>query len=110
MGHLGNNGVTTLAHNHRHNSSLVIGSNDGVAVPVADLLSGFNVSGSLAQGTPVRDLSPSVSATGVALSLLLLTAQALPKFAALGFVCLNTLVKRFMAHRQFSSDLLRASL
>ena len=110
VGHLGNNGVSTLALNHRHNSSLVIGSNDGVALPVADLLSGFNVSGSLTQGTPVRDLSPSVSATGVALSLLLLTAQVLPQLAASGFVCVNTLIKRFMAHRQFSSDLLRAPL
>ncbi len=73
MDHLGNKGVTSLALNH-HNSSLVIGSNDGVPLPVADLPHGFNLSGSPALGTTVRDLSPSVSATGEALSLLLLTS------------------------------------
>ncbi len=87
VGHLGNNGVTTLSLNHRHNSSLVIGSNDAVALPAADLLSGFNVRWSRAQGTPV-----------------------LPQLAASGFVCVNTLIKRFMAHWQFSNDLLRAPL
>ena len=71
VGHLGTNSVATLALNHRHNCTFVIGSNDYVALPVSDLLSGFNVRGSLAQGTPVRELFPSVSATGIALSLLL---------------------------------------
>ena len=41
-------------------------------------------------------------ATGVALSLLLLSTQVLPQGAAMRFVCVNMQVQRFIAHWQLA--------
>lgn len=108
--HLDYDPEIALALDHRHDGPLVVCANDRVAFPMAHLLSSFDMRRPITQGAPVRDLSPPVCATGVALSLLLLTAQVVPQLAAFGFVCVNMLVKRFMTHWQFASDLLRAPL
>ncbi len=64
----------------------------------------------LAQGPAFGNLSPAVSTTGVALSLLLLATQVLPQGAAMRLVCINMQVQRFMAHWQLAGDLLWAPL
>ena len=64
----------------------------------------------LAQRPAVGDLSPAVSTTGVALSLLLLAPQVLPQGAAMRLVCINMQVQRFMANWQLAGDLLWAPL
>lgn len=56
------------------------------------------------QGVPLRDLAPSVQPASVALSLLLLAAQALPPLAA------SRLVGIYVSHWQLASNLLRGSL
>ncbi|PJI77170.1 hypothetical protein B0G85_1773 [Polynucleobacter brandtiae] len=56
-------------------------ANDGIAFPVADLGSGFNVLGTLADGPSTDDLTPPVTATGIALFAFLLAAQLLVKAA-----------------------------
>ena len=64
----------------------------------------------LAQTPSIVDLSSPVSATCIALPLLLLTAQVLPKCPALSFVGINTQVNRLMAGGQLARNLLRAPL
>ena len=58
----------------------------------------FDVRWALAQRSAVGDLSAAIPTTGVALSLLLLTTQALPQRAATRLVRVNMQVKRFMVH------------
>ena len=99
-----------FALHHRHDGLLVVGSNDGVAFPMTHLQALVNVRRALAQRSAVGDLSAAIPTTGVALSLLLLVTQVLPLGAAMRLVCVNMQVKRFMAHRQLASDLLRARL
>ena len=85
-------------------------TNDGVAFPMTHLQALVNERWALAQGPAVGDLSPVVSTTGVALSLLLLATQVLPQGAAMRLVCINMQVQRFMAHWQLAGDLLWAPL
>ena len=66
--------------------------------------------GPIAQRPSVGDLPSSISHTRVALSLLLLAAQVLPKSTALRFIRVNMLVKRLVADGILRGDLLRASL
>jgi len=56
---------------------------------MTNLLTTFNVRWALAQRPAVGDLSPAVSTTGLALSLLLLATQVLPQGAAMRLVCIN---------------------
>ncbi len=86
------------------------GTNDGVAFPMTHLSSCFNVQGPLAQRPSVGDLSSPVSATCIALPLLLLTAQVLPKRPALSLVGINMLINGFMADGQLGRNLLLAPL
>ena len=81
---------------------LEIGSHGFELVPMAHLLSSFDMRRPITQGAPVRDLAPSVPPAGVALSLLLLAAQVLPQLAASGLVGINMLVKRLMADWQLA--------
>ena len=74
------------------------------------LSSCFNVQGPLAQRPSVGDLSSPVSATCIALPLLLLTAQVLPKRPALSLVGINMLINGFMADGQLRGNLLGAPL
>ena len=69
------------------------------------LLPRLNMQGSIAQGSSVGDLSPTISPTRVTLPLLLLTAQVLPKCSPLSLVRINKLVKRFMTDGQFGGYL-----
>ena len=87
---------------------LVGHTNDGVAFLMTYLQWLANVRRAFAQRPAVGDLSPAVSTTGVALSLLLLAPQALPQGAAMLLVCISMQVKRFMAHWQLAGDLLWA--
>jgi len=57
----------------------------------------LNMQGSIAQGPSVGYFSTTVTSTRIAFPLLLLAAQVLPKSTAVRFVCINMLVKRFMA-------------
>ena len=66
--------------------------------------------GPLAQRPSVGDLSSPVSATCIALPLLLLTAQVLPKRPALSLVGINMLINGFMADGQLARNLLWAPL
>jgi len=74
------------------------------------LLPRLNMQGSITQGPSVGDLSAPIPSTRIAFPLLLLAAQVLPKSTALRFVCINMLVKRFMADGQLGGYLLRAPL
>ena len=85
-------------------------TNDGVAFPMTHLQALVNERWALAQRPAVGNLSPAVSTTGVALSLLLLATQVLPQGAAMRLVCVNKQVQRFMAHWQLAGDLLWAPL
>ena len=67
--HLDYDPEATLALDHRHDSPLVIRANDGVAFPMAHLLSSFDMRRPITQGAPVSDLAPSVAPAGVARSL-----------------------------------------
>ena len=69
------------------------------------LLPRLNMQGSIAQGSSVGDLSPTIPSTRITLPLLLLAAQVLPKSAALRFVRIDKLVKRFMTDGQFGGYL-----
>ncbi len=86
------------------------GTNDGVAFSMTHLFPRFNVQGPLADRATVGDLSSPVLATCIALLLLLLTVQVLPKRPPLSFVGINTQVNRLMADRQFARNLFRAPL
>jgi hypothetical protein len=88
----------------------VVGTNDGVALPMTHLQELVNVRWAFSQRPAVGDLSPVVSTIDVALSLLLLATQVLPQGADMRLVCLNMLVQRFMAHWQLAGDLLGATL
>ena len=110
VSHLDYDPKAALALDHRHNGPLVVRADDRVAFPMAHLLSSFDMRRPITQGAPVRDLAPSVPPAGVALSLLLLTAQVLPQLAAFGLVGINMLVKRLMADWQLASNLLRTPL
>ena len=85
-------------------------TDDGATFPMTNLLTTLNLRWALAQRPAVGDLSPAVSTTGVALSLLLLATQVLPQGAVMRLVCINMQVKRFMAHWQLAGDLLWAPL
>ena len=64
----------------------------------------------IAQRPPVGDLPASISPTRIALPLLLLAAQTLPKNSALSLLRINMLVKRLMADGQYCCNLLRTPL
>lgn len=66
--------------------------------------------GPLAQRPSVGVLSSAVSATCIALPLLLLTAQVLPKRPSLSLVGINTHVNRIMADGQLARNMLWAPL
>ncbi len=82
------------------------GTNDGVAFPMTHLFPRFNVQGSLAQRPSVGDLSSAISSAVIALTLLLLAAQALPKRPAFSLVRINMLINGFMADGQPRGNLL----
>lgn len=108
--HFGNHRIPTFALHQRHDSLLVIRSNHRITFPVTHLLSILNMRRALAQRTSIGYLPSAIMPTGVTLSLLLLTTQVLPQLAALGFVCVHMKIKRFIAHRQLTRDLLWAPL
>jgi hypothetical protein len=86
----------------------VIRADDRVVLPLAHLLSSFDMRWLITQVAPVRDLAPSVPFAGVAVSILLLAEQVvLQQLAAYGLVGINLLVKRLMADWHFGSNLLR---
>ena len=95
---------------HRHNCNFVACPYDGVTLPMTNLLPSFNMQGPIAQRPSVGDLSTPISPARVALSLLLLAVQALPKSAVLRFIRVNMLLKRLVADGQLRGDLLRAPL
>jgi len=103
---LGHDRVPAFALHHGDDGLLVGRTNDGVAFPMTHLQALVNERWALAQGPAVGNLSPAVSTTGVALSLLLLATQVLPQGAAMRLVCINMQVQRFMAHWQLAGDLL----
>ena len=88
----------------------MVRTDDGVALPVTDLLAILDVQWALAQGPAIRDLPPAIKSAGITLSLLLLTTQVLPQLTAAGLVSVDILVDRLVAHRQLASDLFRAPL
>ena len=61
-------------------------TNDGVALPMTLLQALVNVRWALAQRSAVGDLSPAVSTTSIAISLLLLATQVIPQRAAMRLV------------------------
>ena len=84
-------------HHRRDDGLLMVGSNDGVALPMPHLQGLVNLLWALAQLPGVGDLSLAVSTTGVALSQLLLIMHDLPQRATMRLVRVNTLVKQFIA-------------
>ena len=81
------------------------GTNDGVALPMTHLSSCFNVQGPLTQRPSVGDLSSPVPPTCIALPLLLLAAQVLPKRSPLSLVRIHMLINGFMADGQLRGNL-----
>ena len=79
IGHLGQDGIPTLALDHGDDRAFVVCAYHRVALPMAYLLSRLNMQGSIAQGSSVGDLSPTIPSTRITLPLLLLAAQVLPK-------------------------------
>jgi len=86
--------------NQCHDSALVVGTNHGIAFPMTHLSSIFNMQGAFAQRPSLGDLPSAFPFTCIALPLLLLVLQVLPKRTALSFVCINMLVNSFMADGQ----------
>jgi hypothetical protein len=76
----------------------MVGTNDGVAFRMTDLLTTFNVRRALAKGPAVGGLPSTVSSTGLALYFLHLAAKVFSQVASLGLVCVHVMVKRLMAH------------
>lgn len=108
--HLDQNFLTTFALYDQNNGALMASPNDGVAFPVTNRLAGFNLCRTLMNRTSVRDLTAPSPPIGITFPFLLLSAQAAPKITALGFVGLDILIKRFVAHRHQTGYLLRAPL
>ena len=102
--------IPTLAFDHRHDCTFVACTNDAIAFPMTHLASIFNMQCPIAQRPPVGDLPVSISPTRIALPLLLLEAQTLPKNSGLSLVSINILVKRLMADGQSCCNLLRTPL
>ena len=64
--------------NQCNNCVLVSRTNNGVAFPVTNVDASLNRFRSKSNGAPVRDLASSITATGIAFTLLLLAAQGAP--------------------------------
>ena len=103
--HLGQHGIAAFAFHQSHNGLFVRGSNHGIALPVTNLLAQLNVSGSLADGTSMRNLTAPVACTAITLAPGLLTAQVLVQFATSGLVRIDMQINAFVTHLQSASNL-----
>ena len=74
----------------------MVGSNDGVTLPLPHLLETLNVFRAFARRPANGDLHPAVTTADVAFSLLLLATQA-PQVAAMNLVEIHVQVKRLLA-------------
>jgi len=95
---------------HCHNRTFVAFPYEGVALPMTNLLPGFNMQGPIAQRPSVRDPPPPISPTRITLSLLLPAAQVLPESTAFRFIRVNMLAHQLMADGQSCCNLLRTPL
>lgn len=82
-----------------------MGSNDGIAFPVADLGSSLNMDWALTNGSSASDLASAFPATGIALFTLLLAAQLLIQVPASGFIGIDMAVDGLMANNHLICNL-----
>ena len=102
--------IFALALDHRHDSTFMVGTNHGIALPMTHLFSRFNVQGPFTQRPSAGNLSSAITSTCIAFFLLLLTAHVLPKCSLLSVVRINMLTNNFIAYRQLRGNLLKNRL